>query len=328
MKKNIFTGFIVTTLMLLFCTSGAFAKELRMLSAYHKNFIFTKGIAIPFMNNLEEISGGNITVRFNGPDVIPTFEQFQPVQAGVFDLLVTHMSYHAGTIGLGVAIDATTADPTKRREPGGVFDFLDKEYNKVGMKVIAFPPLAPYQFVLKNALTGKSPSFDGLKLRSNPSIQNTIKSLGGAPVTMAGGEVYTALQKGVIDGAPWTTVGVKDFKWNEVADYLVRPTFASLSLMVAMNLDKYNALSAKEKAWLHEAAKKTEFDSIAYYKALGDTEITALKKGGMKETWLSKDDAANVEKYWNDGVWAMAIDKSGKVAKDFKKLAIAQGLTK
>jgi hypothetical protein len=43
---------------------------------------------------------------------------------------------------------------------------------------------------------------------------------------------------------------------------------------------------------------------------------------------LSKDDAANVEKYWNDGVWAMAIAKSGKVAKDFKKLAIAQGLTK
>ncbi len=328
MKKNIFRGFIVAALFVLTFTSVGSAKELRMLSAFHENFIFTKGIATPFMQNLEEVSGGNMTVKFNGPDVIPTFEQFQPVQAGVFDLLVTHMSYHAGTIGLGVAIDATTPDPTKRRAPGGVFDFLDKEYNKVGMKVIAFPPLAPYQFVLKNALKDSTPSFDGLKLRSNPSIQNTIKALGGAPVTMAGGEVYTALQKGVIDGAPWTTVGVKDFKWNEVADYLVRPTFASLSLMVAMNLDKYNALSDQEKAWLHEAAKKTEFDSIAYYKALGDTEITALKAGGMKETWLSKADAENVEKYWNDGVWAMAIDKSGKVAKDFKKLAIAQGLTK
>ena len=165
MKKNIFRGFVVTSLMVLIFASGVSAKQLRMLSAYHENFIFTKGIAIPFMENLESISGGGLKVKFNGPDVIPTFEQFQPVQAGVFDLLVTHMSYHAGTIGLGVAIDATTADPTKRRTPGGVFDFLDKEYNKIGMKVIAFPPLAPYQFVLKNPLTGSSPSFAGLKLQ-------------------------------------------------------------------------------------------------------------------------------------------------------------------
>lgn len=328
MKKNVYKGLMVTAFLVLFFASVGSAKELRMLSAYHENFIFSKGIATPFMDNLKEISGGKMTVRFNGPDVIPTFEQFQPVQAGVFDLLVTHMSYHAGTIGLGVAIDATTADPTKRRAPGGVFDFLDKEYNKVGMKIVAFPPLAPYQFVLKKPLNGNSPSFEGLKLRSNPSIQNTITALGGAPVTMAGGEVYTALQKGVIDGAPWTTVGVRDFKWNEVANYLVRPTFASLSLMVAMNLNKYNALSEQEKAWLNEAAKKTEFDSIAYYKALGDSEIQDLKNGGMKETYLSKADAENVEKYWNDGVWAMAIDKSGKVAEDFRKLAVSEGLTK
>ena len=328
MKTGIFRGLMVTAILVLFFASVGSAKELRMLSAYHENFIFSKGIATPFMDNLKEISGGKMSVRFNGPDVIPTFEQFQPVQAGVFDLLVTHMSYHAGTIGLGVAVDATTADPTKRRVAGGAFDFLDKEYNKVGMKIIALPPLTPYQFVLKSPLTGNTPSFKGLKLRSNPSIQNLIKSLGGAPVTMAGGEVYTALQKGVIDGAPWTTVGVRDFKWNEVADYLVRPTFASLSLMLAMNLNKYNALSAEEKNWLHEAGKKTEFDSLAYYKELGDSEIVDLKKGGMKETWLSKEDAAQVEKYWNDGVWAMAIDKSGKVAEDFKKLAIEQGLTK
>lgn len=328
MKKHTQKGFLVGLLMVLaFATNSYAATELKFLSAFAPNFIFNTGCTNNMVKNLEELSGGQFKIRQFGPDVIPTFEQFQPLQSGIFDLSFTHATYHAGTIGVGVGMDATIADPVKRRE-SGLFDFLDKEYNKLGVKLVALPPVAPYHFITRNPLGGQSPSLQGLKMRSNPSLQNTILALGGSPVTMAGGEVYTSLQKGVIDGAAWTLVGVKDFKWQEVAGYMVRPTFGSISMMITMNLAKYNSLTPEQRKWVDEAGRKTELDSDAFFKKLIEEEFAFLKSKGMKETVMNSEDAKNVEKFWNDGLWKMAQQTSGDAGKKFQELAMQKGMTR
>jgi len=318
---------LVALLVTLALASTASATELKFLSAYAPNFVFNTGCTDMMVKNLQELSGGKFTIRRFGPDVVPTFEQFQPLQSGMFDLSFTHATYHAGAISTGVGMDATIADPVKRRETG-LFDFLDKQYNKIGIKLVALPPVAPYHFITKNPLNGKSPSLQGFKMRSNPSLQNTILALGGSPVTMAGGEVYTSLQKGVIDGAAWTLVGVKDFKWNEVADYMVRPTFGSITMMIAMNLDKYNSLSPEERKWIDEAGRKTELDSDAFFKKLIADEIDYLKSKGMKETYMSADDAKSVENYWNEGLWKMAQQTDAKAGQQFEALVMQKGMSR
>jgi TRAP-type transport system periplasmic protein len=325
MKKNVFRSLFVVLSMAVACASNAFAADMKLLSAFAPNFIFNIGATDNFKKNLVKNSGGKIKIQQFGPDVIPTFEQFQPLQSGVFDFNFTHATYHAGTIGVGVAMDATIADPVKRRTTG-LFDLLDKEYNKLGVKLVSLPPVAPYHFIVKKPLSGQKPSLKGMKMRSNPSLQNTILALGGSPVTMAGGEVYTSLQKGVIDGAAWTLVGVKDFKWQEVAGYMVRPVFGSISMMITMNLKKYNSLSAQEKKWVDEAGKQTELDSDAFFKKLIDEEIKFLQGKGMKVTNMNADDAKNVEKYWNKGLFDMAQKTSGASAKTFENLATQKGM--
>jgi len=328
MKKHTKKGFLVGLLMVLaFAANSYAATELKFLSAFPPNFIFNTGCTDMMVKNLKEMSGGKFTIRRFGNDVVPTFEQFQPVQSGMFDLSFTHATYHAGTISTGVGMDATIADPVKRRE-SGLFDLLDKEYNKLGIKLVALPPVAPYHFITKNALSGKSPSLQGLKMRSNPSLQNTILSLGGSPVTLAGGEVYTSLQKGVIDGAAWTLVGVKDFKWQEVAGYMVRPTFGSISMMITMNLNKYNSLSPEQRKWIDEAGKKTELDSDAFFKNLITEEFAFLKNAGMKETTMSPEDAKQVEQYWNEGLWKMAQQTNADAAKKFEAMVKQTGMSR
>jgi TRAP-type C4-dicarboxylate transport system substrate-binding protein len=325
MKKHMFRGLAIGLFAVLALASQSIAADMKLLSAYAPNFIFNIGATDNFKKNLDQMSGGKIKIKQFGPDVIPTFEQFQPLQSGVFDFNFTHATYHAGTIGVGVAMDATIADPVKRRT-SGLFDLLDKEYNKLGVKLVALPPVAPYHFITKNPLSGQKPSLKGMKMRSNPSLQNTILALGGSPVTLAGGEVYTALQKGVIDGAAWTLVGVKDFKWQEVAGYMVRPVFGSISMMITMNLKKYNSLPPDQKKWIDEAGKKTELDSDAFFKNLIDAEIKFLQGKGMKVTNMNADDAKNVEKYWNEGLFKMAQQTSGASAKVFQDLATKKGM--
>ncbi len=325
MKRSRLVGLFVALIVVMAFASNSCATKLKLLAAYQPNFIFNVGITDVFKKNLAEISGGKIQIQQFGPDVVPTFEQFQPTQAGVFDINFTHPTYHAGNFGLGILMDITKFDPTRRRETG-LFDVMDKAYNKVGIKVIALPPVSPYHYITKEALSGEKPSFKGLKLRSNPTLQNVVLELGGSPVTMSGGNVYTSLQKGVIDGAAWTLVGVKDFKWNEVAKYMVRPTFGSITMMLMMNLDKYNSLSDDEKKWIDEAGKKTELDSLAFFNGKIDSEIKYLEDKGMEYTEMNADDAKNVNIYFNDGIVKMSQKLVGDEALKFKKLAEEKGM--
>lgn len=319
MRKSMYVKIFMILFVSVTFAAQAMATDLKLLAAYAPNFIFNVGITDIFKKNVKEISSGEIKIRQFGPDVVPTFEQFQPTQAGVFDINFTHATYHAGNMGLGILMDMTKFDPTKRRETG-LFDAMDKAYNKIGIKIIAFPPVSPYHYITKKPLSGNTPSFKGLKLRSNPTLQNVVLKLGGSPVTMSGGNVYTSLQKGVIDGAAWTLVGVKDFKWNEVADYMVRPTFGSITMMIMMNLNKYNSLPAEERRWIDEAGKKTELDSLAFFNARVDSEIKYLENKGMKYTQMSSDDAKKVNVYFNSGLVEMSQKLVGNEALKFKKL--------
>lgn len=327
MKGRMGKGLFVVLVSVLAFASNACAENFKMLTAWAPNYVFNTGVLPSFMKNLEESSKGEIKISTFGPDVVPTFEQLQPVQSGIFDLAHTYSAYHMGSIAVGVSMDATTADPVKRRE-SGLFAAIDKEYNKIGVKLISYPPLTPYHFITRDSLDGTKPSLQGRKLRSIPSLQNLIQNLGGSPVTMPGGDVYTSLQKGVIDGAPWTQVGVKDFKWYEVADYMVTPSFGYVSTMILMNLKKYNALSPQKKKWLDDAGKKTEIEAQAYFSGLIKDEIAFLKANGMKETRMNADDAKNIEKYWNDGLWSMAKATSGAAGQEIYTLAVKTGMTK
>ncbi len=303
------------------------AEELSMVSGFPENFIFTREIALPFMEKVSAATDGQVTVTLSGPEVVPGFEQFEPVQAGVFDLLFTHPAYHAGATALGLAIDAVDADPTVRRE-AGIIAMLDEHYQALGLKLISAPPTGSdgFHYVLKEPISAE-PAFGGRKIRGTVSYHPMIEALGGSPVVLSGGEVYTALQTGVIDGAAWGLTGVKDFKWYEVADYMTRPVFGQVGLMIFMNLDAWNALDPETQAALTKVGEALELESVARFNQLSEEEFAALKELGMQETAFSDAEAAQLDRLWSDGVWAVSIDKAGADAETLRAKAQAAGLT-
>jgi TRAP-type C4-dicarboxylate transport system substrate-binding protein len=69
-----------------------------------------------------------------------------------------------------------------------------------------------------------------------------IRGLGGAPVRLALGEVYSALDKGVIDGIMMMAIGALDYKWYEVVKYMVRPIFGEVVCPILVNLNSWKNL--------------------------------------------------------------------------------------
>lgn len=305
----------------------ASADELRMVGAFPEGFVFTEEIVKPFMALVKEESGGAVTFALTGPDAVPPLEQLEPVQAGVFDALFTHPAYHAGTTPVGLAIDAIAADPAARRE-AGIIDYIDQHYQTLGMKLITAPATGSkgFRYFLKEPIAGE-PGFDGRKIRGTVSYHPMIEALGGSGVVMGGGDVYSALQTGVVDGAAWGLTGARDFKWYEVAGYMADPVFGQVGLMVFMNLDSWNALPEAEQAAIERAAIRLEADSIARFDALAAQEKEDLLELGMKMTSFSDAEGAQFEDLWSGGVWSIAEKGDPDTVGGLRALAKDAGLS-
>ena len=308
--------------------SGAHATTLRMISGFPTNFVFTDEIAKTFIENVRAASNGEIEIELVGPDAVPTFEQFEPVQAGVFEMLFTHPAYHSGTTGVGLAIDAIDVDPVARRD-SGVFDYIQEHYTGHGMRLLSAPGTGSkgFRYYMRDPIAG-APGMDGLKIRGTVSYHPMIRALGGAPVNMPGGEVYTSLEKGTIDGAAWGLTGAKDFKWYEVAGYLAEPTFGQVGVMIFMNGDAWLGLSDAEKTILAEEGRKLEIWSRDRFDALAAAELEDLKGLGMKMTAFAPSEAEQFETLWASGVWEVAEKISGGDATALRDLAKSSGLTR
>jgi TRAP-type transport system periplasmic protein len=303
------------------------AADIRLLSSWDKTNPAVGTLAEAFAKDVETATKGDLKFIINGPETVPPFEQLQPVAAGAFQMLFTHAIYHYGTIGSGVGMDAVRGDPESRRK-SGMIELLDQHYRKLGVKVVAVAISATrgYHIVLR-APVNPAGDLQGRKLRGTPSYHQVFSLLGASAVVLPGGEVYTALEKGVVDGAAWPASGVMAMRWHEVAKYMLRPGFGLSHYLMLMNLDAWNRLSDDQRKILGEQGRKMEDTWFREYDRMVQEEEAALIQRGMQVTEMGPAQKAKVEGAWAQAQWDLAEKKSGKDAKDLRELLKRQGLT-
>jgi TRAP-type C4-dicarboxylate transport system substrate-binding protein len=307
--------------------SGVHAADLRFLSSWDKTNPAVGAMAEPFMKGVEAATKGGIKFTMSGPETVPAFEQLQPVSAGLFQMLFTHAVYHYGTTGIAMGLDAVGGTPEQRRA-SGMYEAIDKGYQKLGMKLVAAASSATlgYHIVVRQPV---SPAGDlaGRKIRGTPSYTTVINMLGASPVVLPPGEVYAALEKGVVDGAAWPTAGVLGMRWYEVAKYILRPGFGHSTYLFLMNLNAWNKLTDAERAAITTEARKAEATWHGEYDRMSREEEAELIKRGMQITEMGAEQKAKLQPAWATAQWDMAEKKSGQDAKDVHALLKSKGLT-
>lgn len=137
----------------------------------------------------------------------------------------------------------------------------------------------------KNRAIKTNADMDGLKTRvqsSQTSVQ-MIDALGGTPTPMEFGEVYTALQSGVIDAAENNETALTDNKHGEVAKDYYYTEHAMVPDILIMSKDAYDNLSDQEKKWLKEAAQEsTKLHEKRWDKEIKEAIKTANEDMGVK----------------------------------------------
>lgn len=169
-------------------------------------------------------------------------------------------------------------------------DFLNSTINK-RLKGLTFYDAGSRSFYSKTPITGPE-DLDGMKLRvmESQTAINMVKNLGGSPTPIAWGELYTALQQGIVDGAENNLPSFYLSRHYEVCKYLILDEHTALPDELVIGTPVWNKLNTQEQKWLKEAA----MESSEYEKGIWrEAELHALeevKKAGVEVIEARKDD--------------------------------------
>jgi TRAP-type mannitol/chloroaromatic compound transport system substrate-binding protein len=131
--------------------------------------------------------------------------------------------------------------PMAERRKNGAYDYINKVWNQKGnmyylARVVERQPFHVY-------LNQKIDKVDlaGLKIRVTPVYRDFFTALGATVIQTAPGEVYTALERGVVDGYGWPVGGIFDLNWHEKTKLRVDPGFYDAEVSLIVNLDAWKS---------------------------------------------------------------------------------------
>lgn len=133
-------------------------------------------------------------------------------------------------------------------------------------------------------------------------------------VIIPAGEVYTALERGMVQGLCWPEMGIADFGWHEHVKYIWGPSFFSMETVYILNLDSWNGLHKDQRAFLDVVAKEMEHEMAAYWSGGKETDRKALLKLGLDEVKFSEADEAKFLKTCYEASWEYFLEKAPDAA--------------
>jgi TRAP-type mannitol/chloroaromatic compound transport system substrate-binding protein len=230
-----------------------------------------------------EMSGGRLEITMMPVgSVVEHNETQDAVAAGILDGHITDMSYFTGkdaAFGLVANPVGAWSDPDQMLrfvEYGGGKELINEILEPYGLHFIGATTPGLEAFVSKVPLEGVD-DLDGLKMRAPEGlVQQVFAAAGAAPVNLPGSEVFTSLDKGVIEAADYSVFSTNQAQGlHDVAHHPVYPGFHSMPLVeVSMNLDKWNELPDDLKAILEVSVRDFARDMTSQL-ALRDNEAVA-----------------------------------------------------
>jgi TRAP-type C4-dicarboxylate transport system substrate-binding protein len=291
---------------------------LRVVSAFAENTTYVKNLE-PMMQRLNAEGKGTLQLNFiGGPKAMPPFEVGNAVRTGVVDIGMTTGAFYTNIMPEADALKLTQLPAPELRKNGAV-DLINKVWNeKANMqylgRVIDYTPFHLY-------LTKKidKPDLTGLKLRITPVYRDFFQSLGATVVQTAPGEVYTALERGVVDGYGWPINGIFDFNWHEKTKFRVDPGFYSAEVSLVMNLDKWKALTAAQKALLMKHVLAHEAAAVSWRKVNEEDTKRQAQSGIQVISFDAATSKQFVDKAY-DVAWTNLIKASPTYGPQMRKL--------
>jgi TRAP-type C4-dicarboxylate transport system substrate-binding protein len=313
--KTISLFLILSFLFILPCSALAASKkvELKLWSGW-PNMMDPSKPGLQLLQDLinEKGKAANISIKYvGGPEIFGPFQGCESVKAGTVDIAYTAAAYNTGVIPEVDAMKLITTKPWEDRK-NGIHELMNQWHNEKGLVFLARAATGQqFQGYLNKEIT--KPNLKGMTMRVVPIYIPLVKALGAKGVNTAGGEVYTALERKIVDGFWWGGREIRPWGWHEVVKYIWGPPFWILDVYVFMNKAKWDSLDPAQKSLMLDIMK--EYEKTAHDEQIKlQSDITkSLLDSGMKEIKFSDADQKWFLNMARTEGWKAAIKKSDRV---------------
>ena len=257
----------------------------RLVTSWPKNYPGLGMAPERIADLVEEMSDGQMTITVYGAEEqVPAFGVFDAVSSG------SHQMGHSGgyfwkgkvpaaqfftSVPFGLTADEINAWVNR----GGGLELWREIYEPFNIYPIPAGNTGTQMFGWFNKEINSLEDVKGLKMRIPGIGGEVLKEAGGIPVTLPGGELFTALQTGVIDATEW--VGPYNdltFGFHQAAKYYYYPGWHEPGPMLELiiNLDEWNSLPKHLQAIIETATKAVNQDMLDEYLAKNNQALTEL----------------------------------------------------
>ena len=294
-------GMAVAAALALASPLAAAETTLRAITAFQPGTTFAKPFE-DFVSKVNAQGEGLLKIEvIGGPEAMPPFEIGNALRNGIVDIANTTAVFHASLVPEGVAMTLATRPMSELRENGGYALMNQLHEDKARIHWLGrLTQGINYHIYLNEAPEGGK--LDGLKLRSVPVYQAFFKDLGATPMQTAPGEVYTALERGVIDGYGWPSIGVFDLGWQDKTGARVNPGFYQVETGLYLSLKTWQSLSEEQQAFLSELMIETE-SSSSLVQDLAEAEKAKQIDAGIEMIDLDADAATEFGALAQESGW-------------------------
>ncbi|MDQ6680909.1 MAG: TRAP transporter substrate-binding protein DctP [Pseudomonadota bacterium] len=318
--KSTKTFGVLLTLAAVLAPTLASAQEttLRMVSAFAENGIYVTHMQ-KWLQKFNADGKGVLQINFiGGPKAIPTFEVGNAVKTGVVDLALATGAFYTNVMPEADFLKLAQVPVAEQRRNGAFTAINDLWMQKANMVYLArMVENQPFHLYLNKKID--KPDLTGLKVRITPVYRDFFAALNANNVTTPPGEVYTALERNVVDGYGWPIGGIFDLNWNEKTKYRVDPGFYDAEVSIVMNLDAYKKLNPKQKAYLDKQALALEAMNTFWKTYAADETARQAKSGIQAIAFDAAGTKAYLDKAYDTG-WAGAMKANPEFAKKLKTL--------
>lgn len=267
---------------------------LRAVNAFQEGTAFAKPFEA-FIKKVNAEGKGLIKINYiGGPKAMPPFEVGNAVKNGVVDIANVTGAFYTNLMPEAEALKLAERTIQEQRK-NGAWEYINKLHNeKLNAYYLARTgDGVPFHLYVNKPIT--QPDLKGLTIRVTPVYRAFFDALGANLVQTAPGEVYTALERNVIDGYGWPTQGILDLGWQEKTKYRVDPGFYVVDVNFLVNLNSWKKLNDKQRALLTRIATEIEASNAdnvkinaAEIKKQADAGIKTIAfEGKERETWLN-----------------------------------------
>ncbi|MQM39740.1 Lactate-binding periplasmic protein [wastewater metagenome] len=257
-----------------------------------------------------KLTDEELHIRFHpGGELMPGTQVFDAASAGNIEAAGDWVGYWAGRSPAFAPLASqpmlfNATDYMNWIQEWGGFELYQEVYGQFGLVYLPYGITNNESGFHTNKPIRSLADFKGLRLRLSGRDQGRVlERLGGQQVSLAGGEIYQALERGVVDGAEFSVPGV-DFEagFQEVTDYWATPGWhQSASVFgVMINKDAWDALPKETRETLKAAAEATMAWSLSWSERRSTEGTRAFKEAGVEITRLPDEDLKKLQQIAND----------------------------